>query len=268
MERSGQKTEIKQQITDNAGQALSVRCHPLVWFASRRLSLNRELACDDWVLSQCRNRKGYALNLIEFVSTPASESRIAPALFSRPGKLAHRITQIMDLKRRIAPAVSGPGLACVGLITLAGLSVIGCFTLSTQPGLNPRVDTLLTEARTHIRNDRHRASQLIDEALVQASQLPAIGARQANRMHVLELQAHMARHKGERRPILQETLTLARRLNDRPAQARTLQRLEKSSEGHPGPQKLSRSKQHRRLPAPGRGQPVGLHLGKQGRPAI
>ncbi len=44
--------------------------HPLVWFAGRKLTQNRELACDDWVLSMDNNRKGYALSLVEYVSHP------------------------------------------------------------------------------------------------------------------------------------------------------------------------------------------------------
>jgi beta-lactamase regulating signal transducer with metallopeptidase domain len=75
--------------------------HPAVWWIERRLSLERELACDDMVLAQTGSPRAYASSLISFVEKLQSARglALAQALVSRMHEMSVRLTQILDPKR-------------------------------------------------------------------------------------------------------------------------------------------------------------------------
>ncbi len=66
--------------------------HPSVWWISRQLSLEREIACDDWVLQHARRPRAYALLLADL----AARFQGCPPLLA-PGAL----TNNSQLKQRI-----------------------------------------------------------------------------------------------------------------------------------------------------------------------
>src|SRR5260370_738296 len=74
--------------------------HPAVWWVEDRLTLEREMACDDMVLAQTSPRD-YASSLISFAEKlhSARGLTLAQALVSRMRHMSLRVTQILDAKR-------------------------------------------------------------------------------------------------------------------------------------------------------------------------
>jgi hypothetical protein len=75
--------------------------HPAVWWIENRLTLEREMACDDIVLAQTASPKAYASSLISFVEKlqNARGLALAQALVSRMRHMSLRVAQILDAKR-------------------------------------------------------------------------------------------------------------------------------------------------------------------------
>ena len=103
--------------------------HPGVWWLSRRVTLDREIACDDHVLASTGAAQAYALLLTEFAGRMrAHEWAAAPAAWSRKSQLKERIGMILDQKRN---ATTGLARTKLGLMTAAGVLVA---TLVWQSG--------------------------------------------------------------------------------------------------------------------------------------
>src|SRR5205085_9626861 len=73
--------------------------HPGILFVSRRLTAEREIACDDHALAIGRAPREYALFLTEFASQMKSRDfTAAPAAWSRNSQLKERIGMILNGK--------------------------------------------------------------------------------------------------------------------------------------------------------------------------
>jgi beta-lactamase regulating signal transducer with metallopeptidase domain len=95
--------------------------HPAVWWIENRLTLEREMACDDLVLAQTANPKTYASSLISFAEKlqSARALTLAQALVSRMHHMSLRVSQILDAKRSSRTGLWKPVLgASAGLLTL------------------------------------------------------------------------------------------------------------------------------------------------------
>ena len=79
--------------------------HPAVWYVSRRLSVERELCCDELVLSAGGNANEYAESLIRVVELTRPAARPAPmvAVAMAPGRQGSRAL--------VAASVPDPGSA-------------------------------------------------------------------------------------------------------------------------------------------------------------
>jgi uncharacterized protein (TIGR03435 family) len=108
--------------------------HPAAWWLARRLRVERELACDDRVVSTGTDAQDYAGHLLElaYALRPA-----APALavsMAAPGQLEGRLRALLDARRpRHVPRL-GARVAVLGMMTLllvtiaaAGLSRSAAF---------------------------------------------------------------------------------------------------------------------------------------------
>ncbi|MGA7380750.1 MAG: M56 family metallopeptidase [Terriglobales bacterium] len=98
--------------------------HPAVWWVERQLSLEREMACDEVVLSRTANPRAYA----ECLVTVAERSfmrrglALAQAAVSKMRQTTLRVSQILDGNRSTATRVWKPVMA---LVTVAsGIFVI------------------------------------------------------------------------------------------------------------------------------------------------
>lgn len=78
--------------------------HPSVLWLSRRLTIDREIACDDHVLAATRSPRDYALFLTEFASRARGRRLVAaPAAWSNQSQLKERIRMLLDSKRNTSP---------------------------------------------------------------------------------------------------------------------------------------------------------------------
>jgi hypothetical protein len=104
--------------------------HPTVLWLSRRLTLDREIACDDHVLAASGKARDYALFLTDFArQTTGRTWTAAPAAYSNPSQLKERIHMILDSTRNASPR-----LARVGAATwIAALALIATLGLQAAP---------------------------------------------------------------------------------------------------------------------------------------
>jgi len=99
--------------------------HPAVWWVERQLSLEREMACDDVVLSRTRNPRAYAECLVSVAekSFVRRGLALAQAAVSQVRQTSMRVLQILDRDRPGAIRVWKPAVGLVGVVSIA--SVIG-----------------------------------------------------------------------------------------------------------------------------------------------
>ena len=91
--------------------------HPAVWLIGRYLSIERELACDDWAVKTCEPRR-YASCLTKLVELLRESKPLAAATGILFGKhvITWRVEMILNRNRNANTSVSKPALAyAVGL---------------------------------------------------------------------------------------------------------------------------------------------------------
>jgi beta-lactamase regulating signal transducer with metallopeptidase domain len=106
--------------------------HPAVWWIDSRLSIEREMSCDDAVLVRSQNPRRYAACLIS-VAEKASAYRslaLAQAAVSRLRHMAQRIAKILDGKKRKPSPALKPTLAA-----LTAFGAIGFVAVQHAPQL-------------------------------------------------------------------------------------------------------------------------------------
>jgi len=99
--------------------------HPAVWWMETRISLEREMACDDAVLAETNSPRAYA----ECLATLAEKSllrrgaALAQAAVNRIRQTTLRVAQILDVNRPQAAPVRKSAVALVGLFACACLGI-------------------------------------------------------------------------------------------------------------------------------------------------
>lgn len=102
--------------------------HPSVWWLGRRLTVDREIACDDHVLAAARSPREYALFLTDFAGRRRGRDwAAAPAAWSRNSQLKERIRMLLDTKRNTAPQSSRTHAGALG-VTWGLLAALGLYT--------------------------------------------------------------------------------------------------------------------------------------------
>jgi beta-lactamase regulating signal transducer with metallopeptidase domain len=101
--------------------------HPAVWWIESRLSVEREMACDDAVLAETSNPHGYAHCLVSLLEKSVGQ-RLGPRPLSMAQTAVHRareaslrLAQILDKNRPAATRVWKPALAMVGIFSVVSL---------------------------------------------------------------------------------------------------------------------------------------------------
>lgn len=124
--------------------------HPAVWFVENRLSLEREMACDDLVLSQTANPRAYAECLVSLAEKNLLQRglALAQAAVGRMRQTSLRVLQILDAGRSKAVGVWKPAPWVV-----AGFSVVCLVAAEHAPRLvafadpsAPRIDSSIASA--------------------------------------------------------------------------------------------------------------------------
>jgi beta-lactamase regulating signal transducer with metallopeptidase domain len=101
--------------------------HPGVWWAARRLRVERELACDDRVLASGAGAREYAGHLLELAHSLGSAPAPATALgMARPKQLESRLLAVLDVARnRTAIHPRGRTLAlAIAIVVLIPLAAV------------------------------------------------------------------------------------------------------------------------------------------------
>jgi len=108
--------------------------HPAVWWIENRLSVEREMACDDAVLAETANPRGYATCLVSLLEKNLAHRRahrlvdkrrsMAQAAVNRAREAALRLAQILDTKRPVATRVWKPALGMVAAFSVVCLMVL------------------------------------------------------------------------------------------------------------------------------------------------
>jgi beta-lactamase regulating signal transducer with metallopeptidase domain len=98
--------------------------HPATFLIGRELSLEREVACDDWVIARTRSPRNYARCLSRVAEQ--TQGRVRPALaqplFGGQRDLVRRVDRLLDSRRNARRRVSVPGLA-FGTLVIAVCAV-------------------------------------------------------------------------------------------------------------------------------------------------
>ena len=100
--------------------------HPAVWWIESKLSLEREMACDDIVLARTSNPRAYAECLVSLTEKGLLHRGLAlvQAAIGRVRQTTLRVTEILDKKRSGATRVYKPVLSLLGAFS------VGCLALS------------------------------------------------------------------------------------------------------------------------------------------
>jgi beta-lactamase regulating signal transducer with metallopeptidase domain len=101
--------------------------HPAVWWIETRLSVEREMACDDAVLAETDNPRGYAACLVSLLEKSMAHRvanprwSMAQAAVHRAHEAALRLARILDKNRPAATRVWKPALGMVSAFSLVCL---------------------------------------------------------------------------------------------------------------------------------------------------
>jgi len=123
--------------------------HPAVWWIESQLALEREMACDDAVLAETANARGYAQCLISMAERSFMRRGLALAqgVVNRMRQTSLRVAQILDVNRSRATRVWKPALYSVG-----AFFVVCLVSLSHAPELvafrDPMLEFAVTPATT------------------------------------------------------------------------------------------------------------------------
>ncbi|MBI4750008.1 MAG: hypothetical protein HY774_16095 [Acidobacteria bacterium] len=116
--------------------------NPAVHWFTRNLELEREIACDDWVLQTRRDHRSYArclLRLAEMKLLHRTPPVLASGIFSNQAKLSHRIELILNSQRTLSMNFNGLqlkpliGASLVALMCNVFLAPTFSITLESDP---------------------------------------------------------------------------------------------------------------------------------------
>ena len=99
--------------------------HPAVWWIENRLSLEREMACDDIVLAHTENPRAYAQCLLSVAEKSLTRRglSLAQAAVTRMQQTSRRISQILDAKRPGTTRVWKPTALLLASFSMLGFAV-------------------------------------------------------------------------------------------------------------------------------------------------
>jgi len=99
--------------------------HPAVWWTAKKLNIERENACDDWVVALTGEPKPYAACLAKLVevAVPAAQPVLATGIFRGTRQIVTRIERLLDERRNPSPQASWFAIA-PALVLLAGIAVV------------------------------------------------------------------------------------------------------------------------------------------------
>jgi beta-lactamase regulating signal transducer with metallopeptidase domain len=129
--------------------------HPAVWWIDSRLTLEREIACDDMVLEQTTNARIYAESLVSIAEKVVAEKMrmgralaLAQSALGRVKEVSQRIAQILDPGRERANRGWRPAMAMIGTLALVTVGAMPyapeliSFQNKTEPVFSAAADSV------------------------------------------------------------------------------------------------------------------------------
>ena len=106
--------------------------HPLAWFILRQISLERELACDDWVVHRTGDARAYAATLLKLSEFRLAwrGPRLASGILGRKPDLSRRIEKLMRMRSKFAPSLSG-----ARFVLCTAFVLVLCLVALQSPGI-------------------------------------------------------------------------------------------------------------------------------------
>jgi beta-lactamase regulating signal transducer with metallopeptidase domain len=152
--------------------------NPLSWLAAQRMRVERELACDDVVLTAGSKASDYAANLLEVarsLHSPAFTSQTAIAM-ARPSQLSGRLLAVLDSRRdrrRVSPRlVAGAAMsAIVAVVVLASLTPRSADAAMASDRM-PGVTVTTGDADRSMTSAGEARAFPLPAAIVRAAQIP------------------------------------------------------------------------------------------------
>jgi beta-lactamase regulating signal transducer with metallopeptidase domain len=156
--------------------------HPAVWWIQKRLSLEREMACDDFVLAHSLNRRKYAecLVLLAENSYFRRSAALAQAAVSQLRQISLRLAQILD-KDRSRARVWKPALGLFSGFTVVALAIspfaprlIGFADPPTTLASSGSVNSQLANANSTLNSGRNAYARPAQFTALQQSRPPRL----------------------------------------------------------------------------------------------
>ena len=147
VQRRDDWTKLAQALLQSA-----LWIHPATAIIGRRLDLEREMACDEWVVARTGLPKGYARCLARAAEVRGRigvEPALGPAFFTRRRDLALRVNRLLTVRGRTRPTASaaavlaGAGALVVVAIQLRAVPLVGEVVETTLPLVAPTVTVRL-----------------------------------------------------------------------------------------------------------------------------
>jgi hypothetical protein len=164
--------------------------NPFVWHAARRLRVEREQACDDYVLSIGTKPSDYAHHLLEIARYLQEHSvfqwsETTTVAMARRSQLEGRLRSILskDGQRRAMPQLM---TACVTALMLLLFSSLAILRPTVSGAQNPQLSETAAREETHAAAELSSGqfsttvSELKDEAMIRGAEPQASSIRQAN----------------------------------------------------------------------------------------
>jgi uncharacterized protein YjbI with pentapeptide repeats/beta-lactamase regulating signal transducer with metallopeptidase domain len=178
LERYDDWTNLLQRVFECA-----LWFNPIVTaFIGRRISLEREVACDDWVIAQTGRAHRYATclwKLVESSRLPATPI-VAPGVLLSPREITVRIERLLDSRRNALPRLSPLGSLGVGALALAGAvfaaqhaPAVALTDVPCPPAVSPAAATHATAPRPALAADRDAALEVEKLGEIGGIKLPA-----------------------------------------------------------------------------------------------
>jgi beta-lactamase regulating signal transducer with metallopeptidase domain len=139
--------------------------HPATALLGRRLDLEREMACDEWVVARTGLPRAYARCLARAVDArgrTGMEALLGPALFTRRRELVYRVNRLLALKGRTRRDVSALGAlagACalaIVTVQLRAIPLVGEF-VEIAPAVTVRLAAFAPTPLVEVRHGRVEA---------------------------------------------------------------------------------------------------------------
>lgn len=116
-----------------------VALNPVAWFVMRRLSVEREIACDDWVVARTGTGDAFARVLAALANGAGSRAPLgAPSALGSRHAIVERIERLLDSaprRLRLSPPALGGALMLLALIAFTVQSVSPVLAYQAQPHL-------------------------------------------------------------------------------------------------------------------------------------